>query len=266
MNPEPETSQQRPRRLILSSIVFVILVLAPASCLFQGASLYLAESKAATGEYFYVPLTQTGDRNYVKVGSFYFFSGLAGIAALAYLSFGVKRKLKIIAALVLMGALATRMVPALAWATPEYNVPIHARHAVSRAMEEAYRALLESSKSSGHLPRTEKEFQNVVQRVGASLGALSLYARGERRLPFSFVLIQKSEGPHFPEPVGPSPAVIYCALSPDTRKLWVTGTVLLRLVDDRVYFLPAELLRQGNIKGAGDLAGKAYLVGDLSAS
>ena len=235
MNPEPETSRPRPWRLILDSIVFVILALAPATCMFHGASLYSAEWKAATGEYFYVPLNRlTGERRYVEVGSISFFLGIAGIAALAYLAFGRKGMQRIVAVVVLVGAFFAEFYLIGMGNTPEHALS-HANGKVFDAMRSVKDALIKAADPAKHFPRGEEELRPLVRSL---MDTHSMFARGGTFLPYRVVLVPMATGPYFPDSQDLAPATIYCAVSPDHRKFWLTGTMLRTFVDDRVRLEP----------------------------
>ena len=74
--------------------------------------------------------------------------------------------------------------------------------------------------SQGELDELEKESSAKGKKW------ISLYARDAQRLPYRLVYIGGVPGPHLPVPAGAEPGIIYCAISRDQKRYWVTGTGL----------------------------------------
>ncbi len=119
--------------------------------------------------------------------------------------------------------------------TPSYDLPAHARHYVMREIHGLEKTLVDFGETTERLPKDKTEFAALTASLEARKSA---YARGRARLHYKTVYVPNATGPHMPDPPGPAPAMIYCAVTPDLKMFWLTGTVLrMRLVDDRVILL-----------------------------
>jgi hypothetical protein len=74
----------------------------------------------------------------------------------------------------------------------------------------------------------------------AEVARPSRYARGGQRLPYRFVFVPGAKGPHQSAPPGDRPGILYCAVSEDGQRLWVTATGLDRAVGGSVVWLEFE--------------------------
>ena len=88
--------------------------------------------------------------------------------------------------------------------------------------------LVEDSQQHGHFPGDESQLREAewrfrLQWLGEHPGP---YARGRMRVPYKLVYMANAAGPHLSGPLGPEPSLLYCAISPDLRRLWVTATAL----------------------------------------
>lgn len=86
------------------------------------------------------------------------------------------------------------------------------------------------SEERGHFPESEAQFRETETslRDGWSGEGLnrSPYARDGQQVPYKLVYLASASGPHLPGPPGPEPSLLYCAISPDLRTLWITATAL----------------------------------------
>jgi hypothetical protein len=128
-----------------------------------------------------------------------------------------------------------------------------AGHDVHRRAQSVAGALVGWSGASGRFPATEAEFQEAMKRVDREEAARpSRYARAGQRIPLRFVFVPGAKGPHQPTPPGDQPAILYCAVSEDGRRLWLTATGLDQNVGGAVVLLEFEPgLRWLEVKTSG---------------
>ncbi len=180
---------------------------------------------------FYVRLHDS--RSHISLAYFHLSAGGIWFLALGYLAL---RKKTTVLEHVLAGVCWSGGVVAVMLAgTPSYDLPAHARHYVMREMHGLEKTLMDFGETTERLPKDKAEFA----ALSASLEARkSAYARGRVRLRYKTLYVPNATGPHVPDPPGPAPAMIYCAVTPDLTMFWLTGTVLRHgLVDDRVILL-----------------------------
>lgn len=62
----------------------------------------------------------------------------------------------------------------------------------------------------------------------------SWYSRRGARLPYRYVYVANATGPYTPNPPGPDPATVYCAVSGDLQHYWTTGTDLRSAIGNEI--------------------------------
>lgn len=114
-----------------------------------------------------------------------------------------------------------------------------AQYEVSSQARNVHRAVVGWAAEKGRLPANEAELLSVAQAHGSGSDdpLLSRYARGGERLPYQLVYIANATGPHLPQPPAAQPGVIYCAVSADLKRLWLTATGLERTVNGPIVFV-----------------------------
>lgn len=116
-----------------------------------------------------------------------------------------------------------------------------ARWDVRNRAQSVASALVGWSRDSGRFPATEAEFQEAMKGVyRAEVARPSRYARAGQRLPFRFVFVPGAKGPHQPAPPGDQPGILYCAVSEDGQRLWLTATGLDQPVGGLVVLVEFE--------------------------
>lgn len=115
-----------------------------------------------------------------------------------------------------------------------------AREEVRSALRRTNITLAAGAEKSGRFPANQGELDELAQKSGAQERELiSRYTRDGRRLPYRLVYVGGAPGPHLPVPAGGEPGIIYCAVSPDLKKVWLTGTTLDEAVAGEVILLPS---------------------------
>ena len=82
------------------------------------------------------------------------------------------------------------------------------------------------SEERGHFPESEAQFRETETSLREAWSGRSPYARDGQQLPYKLVYLASASGPHLPDPPGPEPSLLYCAISPDLKTLWITATAL----------------------------------------
>ena len=81
------------------------------------------------------------------------------------------------------------------------------------------------AKKSGRFPANQRELDEFVKApVEKERELVSRFARDAQRLPYRLIYIADAPGPHISSPAGDQPGMIYCAVSRDQKRFWITGT------------------------------------------
>lgn len=129
-------------------------------------------------------------------------------------------------------------------AIPSNRMPGHvaqmAQEDVRSALRRTSITLTEGAGKSGRFPASQSEL-DVLAKESSSKESKSNsgYARDAQRLPYRLIYITGAPGPHLPVPAGTEPGIIYCAISRDQKRFWLTGTGLNEAVAGEVIFVPA---------------------------
>jgi hypothetical protein len=140
-------------------------------------------------------------------------------------------------------AIPMSLLLVLAIAIPGFvrNPNSEARRDVKRRAESLLAATTRWSQATARFPATEAEFHEAIQRIDREEAARpSRYARAGERIPFRTVFIPGAKRPHQPAPPGDQPGILYCAVSEDGRRLWLTATGLDRAVGGSVVWIEFE--------------------------
>ena len=115
-----------------------------------------------------------------------------------------------------------------------------------RALEQRVERASESLKvwagERQQFPGDDRELQSAIE-PGTSTrweSTYTQYERGGQPVPYRFVLVANSQGPHRPQQAGDQPAIVYCAVSPDRQRFWLTATALPDDVSSEVMMLERE--------------------------
>jgi hypothetical protein len=96
------------------------------------------------------------------------------------------------------------------------------------------------ARKTGRFPATQAELDQSLRSAAEQEGELvTRYARDGQRLPYRLIYIAGATGPHLPSPAGDQPGIIYCAVSSDQNRFWITGTALREAVGREVVLLPS---------------------------
>lgn len=197
-------------------VLLAVLLFFTVFQLTHGLGLLTEWLEAQKGQQFYVHLPFQG------LGTARTAAGTLGLAALLYLVFRRQRN-ALGTGLVVVAFIVTMVGPNVLYiTTPDYDLPLHASGGVARLMAKTLDSLSAWGNKAGHLPASDEEFKMAVIRPTEP----SWYARAGERLPYQIVLVPGASGPYLQESVSLAPAVVYCAISFDLRRFWLTGTVL----------------------------------------
>ena len=130
-----------------------------------------------------------------------------------------------------------------ATAIPSFRMPgdfaRSARTTVMGRTREVSAALERWAETSGRFPADQSELDRVVKELIEIDGKrLSSFAHAGQRLPYQMTHIADATGPYIHSPAGERPGTIYCAVSRDRKRIWLTGTALDQAVGGKVIFVP----------------------------
>lgn len=92
--------------------------------------------------------------------------------------------------------------------------------------------------NQGHLPANEKELSDIAAKMEAPNGFMGPYYRDGAPVPVHLVYVGGATGPVLADPPNaPAPAAIYCAVSADRTRFWITATMLDREVGGHARWL-----------------------------
>ncbi|MGH9650168.1 MAG: hypothetical protein ACRD3A_05745 [Terriglobales bacterium] len=118
-----------------------------------------------------------------------------------------------------------------------------AGRAVERRMERAGESLKSWAGEHRQFPEDENQLRTALEprEPGDEESQTnSRYQRGGQPLAYQFVFVGNAQGPHRPQPPGGQPAIVYCAMSPDRQKFWITATALPDDVSSNVVMLERD--------------------------
>ena len=187
------------------------------------------------GEPFYL------QADYLKGSLFFLVPGVAALAVAGYLL--VRRQVSaagLVGALVALFGLGCVVIfLSFAWDEGDYwkrtRMVRHVRGLGWR---------LAGNGKEGRFPANETELQNLAG------GGLSSYARRGEPLPYRYVYVANASRAHLPHAPGDAPAIIYCAVSPDRKRFWLTATALGRPVGGPIVWEGPDrrpLIIEGNL-------------------
>jgi hypothetical protein len=108
-------------------------------------------------------------------------------------------------------------------------------------METAARQLEEWGREHRQLPADEGELRGALAPKETAAEKApdpnSRFLRGGQPVAYRFVLVPNARAPHRPQPAGDQPAMVYCAISPDRQRFWLTATALPDDVSSEVTML-----------------------------
>ncbi len=113
--------------------------------------------------------------------------------------------------------------------------------AVRGRMQDAATQLEEWGSEHGQLPGDESELRIALgpkkPAEEEASATNSMFGRGGQPVPYRFLLVPNAKAPHRAEPAGDQPAMVYCAISPDRQRFWLTATALPDDVSSEVVML-----------------------------
>ncbi len=201
----------------IAGVLCLLLLVFAARLLFIELQLHL-------GHPFYV------DLQYLSKGMFLFTPGFIGILIVWLVVRSARTSVLWLIVPLGIGFMGLQVPPS----NYEFSAASVGRSAVATQMSEVGRTLLEWGRKNGHFPASESQFLHMVQQLKQQP---SLYAREGQRLPYRMIYIPNAAGPHLPQPPGPEPTMIYCAVSPNLQQFWLTATVLDEVVSTLVSML-----------------------------
>lgn len=152
------------------------------------------------------------------------------------------------AALLASVALPSNVLPSMLIPRAEDTLTAEARNLAN--------ALQTSDANQGQLPASETDLMEIAARAEGPNGLMGPYYRDEVRAPVRLVYVGGASGPVLADPLNaPMPAAIYCAVSADRRRFWITVAMLDRDVGGHPRWLKARDGRAGPMVVSG-------LVGD----
>lgn len=160
-------------------------------------------------------------------GGFWLFIGLAALLPGAYSAVSCRASawwLALAFGATLLGAVAlpSNVLPTMLMPRAEDTLTAKA-HTLANALDA-------SGADQGRFPTSETELAKAVVKVGPN-GLLGPYYRDGVLAPVRVVYIGGASGPVLTVPANASiPAVIYCAVSADGLRFWITATMLDREV------------------------------------
>ncbi|MCI0404011.1 MAG: hypothetical protein L0212_10880 [Acidobacteria bacterium] len=211
---------------VLKIVAAILVALPSLAFLLIGGGVLMNWIRLRSGVAFYV------DGNYLRSALFFILPGLAAFGIATYVL--VRRQAH--AAWLLVPLLIVALsLPNLLGEVPS---ALHAQRQPRAYARTASVALAAWAQKQRRFPANQSELEAVLtQHLGPDGRRESVYARGGQRVPYRFVYVGNSAGPHLPQPAGDTPAIIYCAVSADLKHLWVTVTVLDTNVSEKVDFL-----------------------------
>jgi hypothetical protein len=119
---------------------------------------------------------------------------------------------------------------------------VMAGRAEQRRMEGAGESLKSWSSERRQLPADDQELGSAIAvetqaLIDGGSEKNSRFGRGDQPVPYRFVLVAGAQSPHRAQPAGDQPAIVYCAISPDRQKFWLTATALPGDVSSEVVML-----------------------------
>lgn len=119
-----------------------------------------------------------------------------------------------------------------------------AGRAVERRMQSAAAQLQQWGSAHGQLPEDEGQLRGALEPKAAAeeeaTPSNSRYQRADQPVPYRFLLVPKAQGPRRPQPPLEQPAIVYCAISADRKKFWLTATALPGDVSSEVVVLERD--------------------------
>lgn len=127
---------------------------------------------------------------------------------------------------------------------PGYRGTIAGR-AVERRMQSAATQLEKWGSEPGQLPGDESQLRSALEPKERAEEETppptnSRYQRGGQPVLYRFVLVPNAQGPRRLQPAGDQPAIIYCAISSDRKRFWLTATALPGDVSSEVVMLERD--------------------------
>lgn len=218
----------------MKQVIAVLFVLLSLPVFKFGWGFLWSAVKLRSGQPFYV----ASPDDYIAYGAFWVGLALAVLvpSAVVLLKKGAKGSWLVLPLLSLLVA---------AVALPSNIPPGFRGHAAGRGVERRMeRAATQLEKWGGEhrqLPADESELTGALEPKDTAEEQTqdpnSRFLRGGRPVAFRFVLVPNAPGPHRAQPPGEQPAMIYCAISPDRQKFWLTATALPGDVSSEVVML-----------------------------
>jgi len=168
-------------------------------------------------------------------GCFWLFVGLMALLPAAY--YAVRRRASawwlgvgFVAALFAAVTLPSNVLPAMLIPRAEDTLTSKARNLAN--------TLDSLGANEVRLPASQTELMSVAAKAAGPNGFLGPYYRDGALAPVRLVYVGRANGPILSEPVNsPLPAAIYCAVSPDRERFWITVTMLDRTVGGHAHWL-----------------------------
>jgi hypothetical protein len=116
-----------------------------------------------------------------------------------------------------------------------------AESGVRFALSRTTTALAAQSVNAGRLPANQTESDHIVSESGmVEAERVTRYRRDGQPLSLRWAFVGGSAGPRLALGPGTDPGIIYCAVSLDQKKVWLTATVLDGPASQSVILLPAS--------------------------
>jgi len=115
-----------------------------------------------------------------------------------------------------------------------------AGRAVERRMKLVATALEQWGGEHGQLPGDDGQLRDALKTnepPDEDSATNSRYHRGGQPVPYRFILASNALAPHRLQPAGDQPAIVYCAISSDRKRFWLTATALPGDVSSQVVML-----------------------------
>lgn len=221
----------------MKQVIAVLFVLLSLPVFKFGWGFLWSAVKLRSGQPFYV----ASPDDYIAYGAFWVGLALAVLvpAALVLLKKGAKGSWLVLPLLFLLVAAVAlpSNIP------PGFRATLAGRN-VQRRMETAASHLEKWGGEHRQLPADESELRGALEPKDTAEEETqdpnSRFLRGGQPVAFRFVLVPNARAPHRAQPAGEQPAIVYCAISPDRQKFWLTATALPDDVSSEVVMLERD--------------------------
>ena len=192
---------------IVGCLLAMTFILPP---LWAGFGFLASYWKVRSGRAYYI------DFDYLSEGLLWLACGLAALIPILHALLRKQSSAKWLALGFLIGLVSSIALP-VRFAAPRYE----ARPKVFDKMLNVSTAMAGWGTEQGHFPASDSDLKSALHGVEAGS---SPYARGGQRLPFRMVFVKGANGPVVEPAPHAEPGIIYCAVSPDLKRFWLTAT------------------------------------------